>query len=219
MDLYEYIHKFFNKQERFNFPYNIELIENFTCKNGLYVLFEKGELFNEYDRIVRIGSHDGNNCLVKRLKDHFLANKQRNSIFRKHLGRCLLNKEQDPYLCAWNKPFKKIKDKEKYKDIVDLEYEKKYENLISNYIRQNLSFCLIPKIYNKQERDKIEEGLVAILSQSTLKKSSDNWLGNWHPDCRIRESKIWNLEYLNGDKLNLEEFKKLIESRYCLSSI
>jgi hypothetical protein len=73
-------------------------------------LFEKGETYNGLDRIVRIGSHSGKGRLVKRLKDHFLASKQRNSIFRKHIGRCFLMIEQDEYIDYWNKPFKKIKD-------------------------------------------------------------------------------------------------------------
>ena len=81
-DLYPYIHKFFNQQKRYYFPYDRMELINVTDKNGLYVLFEEGEKYTDFDRIVRIGSHDGDDRLVKRLKDHFLSSKQRNSIFR-----------------------------------------------------------------------------------------------------------------------------------------
>jgi len=148
-DLYTHIHKFFNNQKRFTFPYDRNELIQITDSNGLYILFEEGEKFKDYDRIVRIGSHDGDNRLVKRLRDHFLASKQRNSIFRKHIGRCLLSKSADDYLYAWNKPFKKITDKEKYKDIVDLDYEKNIEKQVTNHIQQKLSFTIIPKIYKE----------------------------------------------------------------------
>ena len=214
MDLYEYIHKFFNDQVCFTFPYKQKLIEKFTGKNGLYVLFEKGETFYEYKRIVRIGSHDGNDRLVSRLGDHFLKEKQRDSIFRKHVGRCLLNERRDPYLDAWNKPFKKLVDREKYKNIVDLDYEKQYETRISEYIHNNLSFTTIPLVTSKAERRTIEEGLISILAQSPLKISSTNWVGNWHPDDRISNGKIWNINYLGGNRLSLKDFRNLVESRY-----
>ncbi len=213
-ELYVYIHRFFNSKTRFQFPYDKSLIKQLTDSNGLYVLFEEGEKFEGMDRIVRIGSHDASFRLVPRLRDHFLSSKQRNSIFRKHIGRCLLSIEKDDYIHAWNKPFKKKVDKDRYKDIVDLAYEKKFEDKISDHIQENLSFSLIPKVYEKTKRDRIEEGLIAILNQSSFKDSSKNWLGNMHPDNRIREAKIWNIEYLNGVPLSKEEFTEMVEPYY-----
>ena len=209
IDLYDRIHEFFNSQQRFSFPYDRKLITSLTDKNGLYVLFERGETYNGLDRIVRIGSHRGKDRLVKRLKNHFLASKQRNSIFRKHIGRCYLTIEKDEYIDYWNKPFKKIIDKERYKDVVDLEYEKKYERLVTSYITENLSFALIPKIYDRNKRDEIEEGLIASLAQSSKRTATENWLGNYHPDQKIKNAKIWNIQHLNGQPLNEEKFIKL----------
>lgn len=79
-------------------------------KNGIYILFEKGELAHSTDRIVRIGTHTGNNKLWSRLKEHLNENKDR-SIFRKNIGRALLNKDNDPFIEQWNKKnlAKKIK--------------------------------------------------------------------------------------------------------------
>lgn len=208
-DLYDQIHELFNGQQRFSFPYDKLEINRITDSNGLYILFEKGEFYNGFDRIVRIGSHDGKGRLVKRLKDHFLSSKQRNSIFRKHIGRCFLTMENNEYIDNWNMPFKKKVDKERNKNFVDLEYEQKYENLITNYICENLSFALIPKIYDSQKRDEIEEGLIASLAQSPKRTSSDKWLGNHHPDIRIKYAKIWNIEYLNGQPISQKKFQEL----------
>jgi len=192
-DLYIDIHIYFNSLERFTYPYDKKKSEKITGKNGLYVLFENGENYNQFYRIVRIGSHDADNRLIERLRDHFLSKRQRKSIFRKHIGRCYLNKKNDKYIDTWNKPFNKIVDKKRYKYIVDLKYEEQYEDLVSEYIRTNLSFSIIPKVYKKSERDRIEEGLIATLAQSDLKTSSINWLGNDHQDRKIRLSKIWNI--------------------------
>jgi hypothetical protein len=97
-DFYTQIHDYFNSLVRYSFPYDKKELERITDKNGLYILFENGENFEKYDRIVRIGSHNTENRLIKRLRDHFLSKRQRKSVFRKHIGRCLLNKRNDDYI-------------------------------------------------------------------------------------------------------------------------
>ena len=89
----EKIHSYFNKFERYSFPFDTANIP----LNGIYILFEKGEYAHGKDRIVRVGTHTGNNQLAPRLKQHFVyANKDR-SIFRKNIGRSILNKDNDPF--------------------------------------------------------------------------------------------------------------------------
>ena len=210
-DIYDYIHEYFNNQKRYLFPYDRKNLKELTDSNGLYVLFEKGEKYNGFDRIVRIGSHDGNDRLIKRLGNHFNSKKHRSSVFRKHIGRCFLNIAEDKYLEHWNRPFKSKVEKEFHKEFVDLEYEKLYEEKVTEHIQRNLTFAIIPKIYDKLKRDRIEEGLISSLNQSEKKISSDNWLGNFHPDKRIQNAKIWNIEYLKHRPLSLKEFKELIE--------
>ncbi|WP_298289157.1 hypothetical protein [uncultured Lutibacter sp.] len=210
-DIYDYIHNYFNNQKRYSFPYDRKVLKELTDLNGLYVLFEKGEKYNGFDRIVRIGSHDGNDRLIKRLGNHFNSKKHRGSVFRKHIGRCFLNIAKDNYLEHWNRPFKSKVEKEVHGKFVDLEYEKIYEEKVTEHIHNNLSFAIIPKIYDREKRDRIEEGLISSLNQSEKKISSENWLGNSHPDKRIRNAKIWNIEYLKHQPLDLKEFKELIE--------
>lgn len=209
IDLYLPIHELFNSQKRYSFPYDENEICEITELNGLYILFEKGETYHEFDRIVRVGSHKGKNRLTKRLKDHFSGYNQRKSIFRKHIGRCFLSIENDKYIENWNKPFKKRTDKERYKEAVDLGYEHKYEELISEYITLNLSFSVLPKIKDRFERDEIEKGLIASLAQSSSRTSSDDWLGNNHPDISIQRAKIWNIQHLNDQPLSQRKFQEL----------
>jgi len=66
--------------------------------NGIYILFEKGELAHNTDRIVRIGTHTGINQLRSRLKQHFIVENKDRSIFRKNIGRALLNKNHDDFI-------------------------------------------------------------------------------------------------------------------------
>lgn len=205
-DFYFLLHEHFNSLPRHSFPFDKNKISN----NGIYILFEKGETVNQFERIVRIGSHDGNNQLVKRLGDHFLSDKQRNSIFRKHVGRCLLTKNNDSYINSWNLPFKKKVDKAKNELLVNLEYEKRYEEEITTYIRTNISFCIIPDMVTKQQRNRWEEGLIALLAQSAHKISSKTWLGNIHPDRTISQSRLWNIEHVNGQPLTKEEFDDIV---------
>ena len=69
--------------------------------NGVYFLFERSELGHGGMRIVRIGSHTGADKLPSRMAEHTTKNKDR-SIFRKNIGRALLNKAGDPFLEQWN---------------------------------------------------------------------------------------------------------------------
>lgn len=91
------LHKLFNLMERFIFPFDEKKIHS----NGIYILFEKGECAHGADRIVRIGTHTGLDQLRSRLKQHFINENKDRSIFRKNIGRAILNKNKDPFLKQW----------------------------------------------------------------------------------------------------------------------
>ena len=88
------IHQWFNKIKKHSYPFNEQEIP----KNGIYILFEKGELAHSTDRIVRIGTHTRDNKLLSRLKMHFVKENKNKSIFRKNIGRALLNKDNNPFI-------------------------------------------------------------------------------------------------------------------------
>lgn len=88
----EKLHLLFNKLKRHRFPFKDEKIP----MNGIYILFEKGEKGHGVDRIVRIGTHIGNDQLKPRLNQHFIKQNKDRSIFRKNIGRSLINRDYDP---------------------------------------------------------------------------------------------------------------------------
>lgn len=90
------LHAAVRKLRMFPFPANPALLP----PNGVYFLFEAGEIGHDGARIVRIGSHTGAGNLPSRLQEHTTANKDR-SIFRKNIGRALLTKAMDSFLQQW----------------------------------------------------------------------------------------------------------------------
>lgn len=81
-------------------------------ENGIYFFYEESEIWGhggDKPRIVRVGTHrDGN--FRNRIAEHYLINETKmdfdknkpkpsdRSIFRKNIGRALLNKNEDDYL-------------------------------------------------------------------------------------------------------------------------
>ena len=193
----EELHKTFISVNRFTFP----LQKNALPINGIYILFERNEKYDSLDRIVRIGTHTGNGRFVNRLKDHFGKDNQRNSIFRKHIGRCLLNKVNDPYLTNWDLPFKKIEDKAKNKTKFDLNYEKEYELIITAYIQSNLSFAVIPNVNSEEDRLQLESALISTIANDAITFPSANWLGKFHPNSKISNGKLWNIQQFSTIKV------------------
>ena len=53
-------------------------------KNGIYILFENGEEAHGGERIVRIGTHRGQDNLAPRIRAHLYTHNKDRSIFRKH---------------------------------------------------------------------------------------------------------------------------------------
>jgi len=64
-----FLHQWFNSLKRLRFPFDDEL--DLIPKNGIYIIFEKGETFEGLDRVVRVGTHTGDNQLRSRLYQHF----------------------------------------------------------------------------------------------------------------------------------------------------
>lgn len=122
------LHQWFNSLKRFNFPFDDKEIP----LNGIYILFEKGELAHGTDRIVRIGTHNGDKQLRPRLKQHFLKENKDRSIFRKNIGRSLLNRDNDSFLKYWEYDLTSRKGREKYQDLVDFEKQKEVEKRVTH---------------------------------------------------------------------------------------
>lgn len=200
------LHKLFNEQNRFTFPFKDR--EKEIPRNGIYVIFEKGETFNDIDRIVRVGTHTGEKQLRSRLNQHFVKENKNRSIFRKNIGRCFLNKEKNQYLDLWELDITSKADKDKNLKLLDLDFEKKLEKRISEYIQTNLSFCVF-QVDTKEQRLFWESKIISTLAKSKELIPSTNWLGNYSTKDKIKQSGLWQVNELYKEELTEIEFEKL----------
>ena len=199
------LHKLIDNLTRFSYPFEKELIK--IPSNGIYIKFEEGEKIEGMDRIVRIGTDTGNNQLHSRLFQHFENENQRRSIFRKNIGRCFLNKENNPYLKYWELDITSKADKEKNLKYIDFDFEQRIERQISSYIQNNFSFCVF-HLDNKEDRLFWESKIISTIAQSGIRPTS-NWLGNYSPKSKIKQYGLWQIQQLMNPPLTLNEFEKL----------
>lgn len=200
------LHILFNGQKRFSFPFKQQINE--IPANGIYIIFENGEKFGDLDRIVRVGTHTGEKQLRSRLNQHFIKENKNRSIFRKNVGRCILNKNNSPYLPLWELDTTSKADKEKNLRLLDLEFEKEIEKKISDYIQTNLSFSVF-QVDTKEQRLFWESKIISTLAKSNELKPSKNWLGNYSTKDKIKTVGLWQVNELFKSSLTEEEFDEL----------
>ena len=210
------IHQWFNSMPKLVFPFDEKVIP----LNGVYILFEKGELGHGTNRIVRIGTHTGINQLISRLHQHFINEVKDRSIFRKNIGRCLLNKTNDNFIEQWELDLTTRKAKEKYSNLVDFKKQAEIEKKVSRYIQEHFSFTVFP-IKDKASRIRLESRIISTVSWCDECKSSDNWLGLYCPNkelqsnrtykncLKLSKSGLWLVNELYKQPLSDEEVKEL----------
>lgn len=190
--------------KRFNFPFN----ENEILLNGIYILFEKGEKAHGGDRVVRIGTHTGKDQLRSRLKQHFINENKDRSIFRKNIGRALLNKDKDPFLREWELDLTTKESKNKHGSSVDPDKQKQVEREVTKYIQDNFSFVVF-QINDKEKRLDLESKIISTISLCDECKASKNWIGLFSTKKKIRESGLWLVNELYKEPLSDEELEEL----------
>jgi len=200
----ELLHKVVCSMERHFFPFD----ESSIPQNGIYVLFQKSEIGHGADRIVRVGTHTGRKQLPSRLKQHFINENKDRSIFRKNIGRALLNKNNDPFLNYWELDLTSRKNKEKYSHKIDFDRQKEIESRVSQYIQKNFSFSVF-HVEDKLKRLEVESKLISTVSSCNDCKPSYKWLGNYSPKAKIRESGLWLVNQPYKTPLTLQELKQL----------
>ena len=185
------LHDYVRNLKRYAFPFD----KNEVYKNGVYILFEKNEFGHNGDRIVRIGSHTGNDNLVKRLEEHFLKENKDRSIFRKNIGRALLNKNSDSYLDIWDIDLTSKKAREEYRPFIKRDYQELIEKQVSDYIRDNFTFSVI-EVLDREERLSLEKRLIKIVSSCNECYPSNHWLGKFSTIDKIRMSGLWQSQHI-----------------------
>ncbi len=203
-DLCYELHQLCSLLPRLRFPFE----EKDIPRNGVYILFEEGEEAHGIDRIVRIGSHIGQNKLLSRLREHFINENKDRSIFRKNIGRALLNRDQDPFLKYWELDLTARESREKYRALIDPAKQQDVERRVTEYIRSHFSFVVF-QIDEQQRRLDSEKKLISTVSLCDECEPSANWLGLHSPKLEIRQSGLWQTNELYKQPFTANEFEKL----------
>ena len=179
-DFCKWLHEKCSKMEHFSYS-DIKNIPN----NGVYVFFEEGEKAYGCRRIVRIGKNDKDGRLKKRIKDHFAGaygigassfrTDLREAFIRKSLGEKAVNE--------WKT---NAKQSARLKNTLDEATE---------YMRNNLSFVVFA-IDDPVIRSELEAKITGEVSSCGACKCSGKWLGLHSGKPAIRESGLWQTDYV-----------------------
>lgn len=204
--LCQFLHSKLQNLPRYSDGFDLKSIP----QNGLYFLFENGELAHDGERIVRVGTHTGQNNLPKRICEHLYTENKDRSVFRKHIGRSILAKNSDPFLDVWNFDLTTKKDRAEKSKFVDTKKLVETEMHVSLYIKQNFSFCVL-QMDRKEDRLSMETALLSLLVQCPACRASENWLGAYHPNKKISHSGLWNIQGTRGIAADKAVLKALFD--------
>jgi hypothetical protein len=133
------------------------------------------------------------------------------SIFRKNIGRTLLNKQRDyDYLKVWETDFTSNINRIRQSHLRNIDKEREIESQITELLRQRFYFRLIPLEGQEKRMGKtgIESKLIGTVASCKLCKPSDHWLGKFSTKAQIKNGKLWLSQHL--DSVGLEENDKVI---------
>ncbi len=196
-------HTLFSSRQAFPFPFNPSKLP----KNGIYVLFEDGETAHGTKRIVRIGTHTGDDHLRLRLRKHFMQDSKDRSSFRKLIGSAILQRESDLFLTQWELDLTTQEAKEKTPNI-NLKRLAEVENKVTEYIHKHFQLCVI-EVKEKVDRLELESKIISTISRCEECKPSAAWLGLNSPREKIRESGLWLTNELYKTQLTESDIEKL----------
>lgn len=162
----------------------------------------KGEIAHGGDRIVRVGTHTGEGNLQARLNEHlYIPNKDR-SIFRKHIGRCILCRRRDPFYEQWEIDLTTRASRVRYGHVVDRVRLQEIEAEVTAYFTTNLTFTSIEV---RSDRTVLESKLLSTIARCPDCGPQLDWLGLCHPNEKIANSGLWNLQGTSGQGLSMIE--------------
>ena len=202
MTVCEALHHWANSQPVLRFPFDDASIP----LNAIYVLFEQGEVAHGAKRIVRVGTPTGTGQLRSRLRQHFLVENKDRSIFRKNIGRALLNRDHDPFLPTWDLDRTSRLARETH--IIDLARQSAIEALVSKYIQEHFTFIAL-RVDNKTQRLGLESKMISTVSLCEECQASTKWLGLCSPKDKIRTSGLWLVNELYKEPLSIEDLELL----------
>jgi hypothetical protein len=203
-DICERLHQKFNTRPRFRFPFDSAPIP----LDGIYILFETGELAHGGDRIVQVGTHTGQDQLRSRLKEHFIFENKDRSIFRKNIGRSLLAKAGDPFASDWELDLTTSLARKQHARLVASDRLRVIEREVSRFIQTHFTFAVF-EVKDKVERLLIKARIISTVSLCQLCRPSPSWLGLASPIAKIRESGLWLVNELYKEPFTEQEMCRL----------
>ena len=203
-DLCARLHHEFQQSPVFSFPFE----ESAIPLNGIYVLYEAGETAHGANRIVRVGTHTGNNQLRSRLKQHFVNEQKDRSIFRKNIGRALLNRDKDPFLAQWETDLTTSEVTRKHGPAIDRAKQATVEHMVTEVIQKRFHFAVF-QVDEKDKRLELEGRMIATISRCENCGPSQQWLGLHSPKTKIRNSGLWLVNELYGEPFSETGFIEL----------
>ena len=84
------------------------------------------------------------------------------------------------------------------------------EAQVSAWMRQMLTFRCI-SVVASEERRELKKGLIGLLANDPRNRPSPDWLGYAHPDPKIAESGLWNLQFIHATPLTPRQLRRLQE--------
>ncbi len=204
--LCEALHRAVNTATAMRYPFSTDSVPHL----GIYIMLEEGEHAHGVHRIVRVGTHTGQNgTLGSRLADHYVRENKDRSIFRKNIGRALLAQGADPFLDDWNKDLTSKKARCETRGLIDLDKQAQVEHRVSDYIRSRIFVVTMP-IATRSVLRELEEKLIATVAACRECRPSGKWLGNWSPKEKIRNSGLWQEQGVGSTKrLDLETVNRI----------
>jgi hypothetical protein len=165
---------------------------------------------NERDqwRICRVGTHvvslGSKSTLRARLRAHLGtrsgSGNHRGSIFRLHVGNALLRRDQRE-IATWG--IGSVAPPALRTSQVLREAEARHEQQVSDYIgKLPVLWVAVPdEASPTSERSIIERNAVALLSRDAQSSAlpPNGWLGEHSPRREIRESRLWNVNYVDDN--------------------
>jgi hypothetical protein len=221
-DLCKWLHEQLGELPLITYPFSL----NCLPENGIYFFFQEGEAWGHIGgdpRIVRAGTHRGQGNLRSRISETFLLDERRlgfsdknakpadRSIFRKNLGRALLNRSGDDYLGIWEIDFIPRANRDQHGHQRDIAKERGVENDISRLLRETFSLRAIA-VDDTAERNQLEKRLIGTLANCKFCRPSDDWLGRHSPEPKIATGNLWQVQHVSAHPLGAREREAIVRA-------
>lgn len=222
--LCKWLHRNLVELKLFRYPFFLQELPT----DAIYFFYEDGESWGHgghEQRITRIGtSKDGN--FRSRINEHFMINdawmefdanrpapKDR-SIFRKNIGRALLNRGRDSYLKVWNIDFTKRINRDSYSYLRDIQKERRTESEITRILRREFGFrfLILDDKIERMGSKGLESSLIGTVSNCHECKASSSWVGNFSSVRKIKEHYLWQVQHLNAPEITAQDKKNILRA-------